>query len=53
MLYYTLVASPQHMKWFLDIEKKNFALKIFHISDANERQIKYYLGAALYTLFSC
>ena len=39
-----LVASPLHMYWFPDIVMKNFALRIFYIKDANERQNKLPLG---------
>ena len=39
-----LVASPLHIQWFPDIVMKNFALRIFYISDANERQNQVPLG---------
>ena len=38
---------------FPDIVMKNFALRIFYISDANGRQNQIPLGHGLYTLFSC
>ena len=44
LLLLTLVASPLHMWWFPDILMKNFALRIFYILDANERQNQVPLG---------
>ena len=38
------MALPLHMYWFQDIVMKNFALRIFYISDANERQNQVPLG---------
>ena len=39
------------MLWFPDIAKKNFALKIFYILDANERQNQVPLGSPIYECF--
>ena len=44
---YLLVALLLHMKWFPDIVMKNFALRIFNISDANERQNQVPLGCTI------